>query len=54
MRTELWLSQLHRLGAKGGAPPVGEYYDLLFEVSAAAAAECSDSPAPPYFREAEC
>jgi hypothetical protein len=31
MRTELWLSQLHRKTANGGAPSAGEYYDLLFE-----------------------
>lgn len=32
MRTELWLSQLHRKASDGTTPSAGEYYDLLFEV----------------------
>jgi len=40
MRTELWMSQLHRKGPQGGAPTAGEYYDLLFEVCGPVACCC--------------
>ena len=54
MRTELWLSQLHQLGAKGGAPPVGEYYDLLFEVGVFASSMLGFHGLAPHSREVAC
>jgi hypothetical protein len=52
MRTELWLSQLHRKTANGGAPSAGEYYDLLFEVGrleerVASGPDAASIPPPP-------